>query len=72
MTKSDIAIDDQRMQKYQSYQNKAYTNSVKKKQVGLLESFYEQGMDDFFSIIPDFISSLGSCLPENRTINLFI
>ena len=48
MTKSDIAIDDQRMQKYQSYQNKAYTNSVKKKQVGLLESFYEQGMDDFF------------------------
>ena len=60
------------MQKYQSYQNKAYSNSVKKKQLGLLESFYEQGMDDFFSIIPDFISSLGSCLPEIRTINLFI
>ena len=36
------------MQKYQSYQNKAYSNSVKKKQLGLLESFYEQGMDDFF------------------------
>ena len=36
------------MQKYQSYQTKAYSNSVKKKQLGLLESFYEQGMDDFF------------------------